>query len=364
MLTKGDDYPLHQTPEPMALSGGNRNFYDRYFFNGYSADGGIFFAAALGIYPQLDIMDAAFCVTIDGKQHNLRASKRMGSERLDLTVGPITVSIVEPLQKLRLTVAGNDSPVTADISFTARHSPIEEPRFIRREGPRLLMDYTRMTQNGDWSGTITVDGQDLNVADCRGTRDRSWGIRQVGAPESQPPPAGALPQFWWLWAPLNFDGHCGFFHSNDDGKGKPWNRRGVVDPIAGEAQEFEPEAIDLSYHSGSRRIRQVQLETGNGTLSITPRTGENAVTFYMSGLGYLHPAWGHGMDHGELEVAHDIIALAPEPAIDMTTIHIQALSDTVLTVDGNEHRGIGVVEQLFIGPHATSGLTGIMDPAP
>ena len=29
MLTKGDEYPLHQTPEPMALSGGNRNFYDR-----------------------------------------------------------------------------------------------------------------------------------------------------------------------------------------------------------------------------------------------------------------------------------------------------------------------------------------------
>ena len=81
MLTKGDDYPLHQTPEPMALSGGNRNFYDRYFFNGYSADGHIFFAAALGIYPQLDIMDAAFCVSIDGKQHNLRASKRMGDRK-------------------------------------------------------------------------------------------------------------------------------------------------------------------------------------------------------------------------------------------------------------------------------------------
>jgi hypothetical protein len=47
----------------------------------------------------------------------------------------------------------------------------------------------------------------------------------------------------------------------------------------------------------------------------------------------------------------------------MTTIHIQALSDAVLTVDGTEHHGIGTVEQLFIGPHAASGLTGIMDPA-
>jgi hypothetical protein len=363
MLTKGDEYPLHQTPEPMALSSGNRNFYDRYFFNGYSADGSIFFAAALGIYPQLDIMDAAFCVSIDGRQHNLRASKRMGSERLDLTVGPITVTIVEPLEKLRLTVAGNDSPVTADILLTARHRPIEEPRFIRREGPRLMMDYTRMTQNGDWSGTITIDGRDIDIAGCRGTRDRSWGIRQVGAAESQPPPAGTFPQFWWLWTPLNFDQHACFFHSNDDGDGMPWNRRGVVDAISGEAREFEPKAIDLSYHSGSRRIKQVALDTGTGQLSITPRTGESARTFYMSGLGYLHPVWGHGMDHGDLEIGYDVITLDPPPAIDMTTIHIQALSDAVLTVGGEEHHGIGVVEQLFIGPHATSGLTGLMDPA-
>ena len=363
MLTKGDDYPLHQTPEPMALSGGNRNFYDRYFFNGYSDDGNIFFAADLGVYPQLDIMDAAFCVSIDGKQHNLRASKRMSSERLDLTVGPITVSIVEPLQKLRLTVAGNDSAITADILFTARHQPIEEPRFIRRDGPRLQMDYTRMTQNGGWSGTITVDGQSIDIGHCLGTRDRSWGIRAIGAAESQPPPAGAFPQFWWLWTPLNFDQHACFFHSNDDGEGAAWNRRGVVDPIGGKAHEFEPEALDLSYHSGSRRIKQVQLDTGSGTLLISPRTGSSARTFYMSGLGYLHPVWGHGMDHGDIEVAHDVITLDPAPAIDMTTIHIQALSDAVLTVDGREHRGVGVVEQLFIGPHVTSGLTGLMDPA-
>ena len=37
MLSKGDDYPIHQTPEPIAYVAGQRNFYDRYFFNGYDA---------------------------------------------------------------------------------------------------------------------------------------------------------------------------------------------------------------------------------------------------------------------------------------------------------------------------------------
>ena len=69
MLTKGDDYPLHQSAEPVAFAGTDRNFYDRYFFNGASRDGRIFFAAAMGIYPALDIIDGAFCVMVDGVQH-------------------------------------------------------------------------------------------------------------------------------------------------------------------------------------------------------------------------------------------------------------------------------------------------------
>ena len=77
MLTKGDDYPLHQTPEPVAYAGTDRNFYDRYFFNGYAPDGSGFFAVALGIYPHLNIADAHFSTIRDGVQYNLHASKEM-----------------------------------------------------------------------------------------------------------------------------------------------------------------------------------------------------------------------------------------------------------------------------------------------
>ena len=36
MITKADDYPIHQLPHPVSEVGTERNFYDRYFFNGYS----------------------------------------------------------------------------------------------------------------------------------------------------------------------------------------------------------------------------------------------------------------------------------------------------------------------------------------
>src|SRR6185295_10953553 len=109
MLTKLDDYPLHQTAEPIAQpSSGDRNFYDRYFFNGYSRDGDLFFAAALGVYPNRRVMDAAFSVVRAGRQWVVRASRLAPTERTETTVGPITVEVVEPLRTLRLGVNDND----------------------------------------------------------------------------------------------------------------------------------------------------------------------------------------------------------------------------------------------------------------
>ena len=81
MLSKADDYPVHQLPEPIATAGSDRNFYDRYFFNGYTPDGDLFFAVALGVYPHLNVMDAAISIIRDGVQHNLRASRLLNSER-------------------------------------------------------------------------------------------------------------------------------------------------------------------------------------------------------------------------------------------------------------------------------------------
>src|ERR1043165_4445090 len=99
MLSKADDYPVHQLPEPIATSGTDRNFYDRYFFNGYTPDGAVFFAVALGVYPHLNVMDAAFSVIRAGVQHNLRASRLLNMERMDTAVGPIAVEVIEPLDR-------------------------------------------------------------------------------------------------------------------------------------------------------------------------------------------------------------------------------------------------------------------------
>ena len=82
MITQADDYPLHQTADWIAFSGTDRNFYDRFFFNGNHTAEYILFATALGVYLQLNVMDASICLSIDGTQYNLRASKKMNMDRL------------------------------------------------------------------------------------------------------------------------------------------------------------------------------------------------------------------------------------------------------------------------------------------
>ena len=194
MLHPLDDLPLHQTAEPLAhVATGDRNAYDRYFFNGYSADGEVFFAAALGVYPNRSVVDAAFSVVRDGVQTSIHASGRLDPRRTT-QVGPIEVQVLEPMRRLRVVVGANEAGIDADVTFAARTEAIEEPRFTVRRGTRVVMDYTRLTQFGTWSGHVAVGDDRVALADLGvlGCRDRSWGVRSVGEREDGARLADAL----------------------------------------------------------------------------------------------------------------------------------------------------------------------------
>lgn len=360
MLTSADDFPIHQTPDPVAFPIGERNFYDRYFFNGYSPDGDLFFAVALGFYPQLGIVDGAFCVVRDGRQHNVRASRHADLlDRMDLSVGPLQVQVEKPLQRLAIQV--DHDVIQASLDFEARCPAIAEPRFTRRVGGRLALDYTRLTQNGSWRGQIAVEGQPEDVEGFLGTRDRSWGIRPVGPPESSQ--TGRVPQFFWLWTPFNFDDFGLLYHLNADEHGRPWNESGAIVPRLDD--ESAPlSAVDLAWDQvesevsladGSRRLRDMTVRMQRGdeqrTVELDPGT-----PFFMSGLGYGHPEWGHGHHRGELDVGYDIYDLSDCDPNDLLYRHVQVLSRARVRETGDV--GQGVIEQLILGDYAPLDLTG------
>ena len=59
MLTPLDDYLAHQTPETFdRVATSDRNFYDRYYFNCHDLTGETFLVVAMGVYPNLGVIDA------------------------------------------------------------------------------------------------------------------------------------------------------------------------------------------------------------------------------------------------------------------------------------------------------------------
>lgn len=372
MLTPFDDYPIHQTPEPIAhTASGDRNHYDRYFFNGYDRDGGFFFAAAMGLYPNRQVIDAAFSVVVDGMQHAVFASGRVPLDRTRTRIGPIAVEVVEPLRTLRVTADAADLGIEADVTFLARTQAIEEPRARSIAGTTLRSDITRLTQWGAWRGTVRAGGTSLDVTPERvfGARDRSWGVRGVGEPPGGAPRTGAG-SFFWLWAPLNFDDHCTHLAFNDDAEGRHIYQSASIIPVLGEGDPAfgHPEAVEhmrdvdvaIEWEPGTRRSRRASL-------SMIPWRGEREVidlepilTFQMLGIGYLHPEWGHGLWKGEHATGSATWKPADLDPLAMHHLHVQQL---VRATRGDE-KGIGVLEQLIIGPHAPSGFTGYRDGAP
>jgi hypothetical protein len=361
VLTPADDYLIHQTPYTMDTVGTtDRNFYDRYFFNGYRRDGEVYFAVAMGQYPNMGVFDCAFATVLNGKERFVRASRALGTDRMDASAGPIRVEIVEPLKKLRITVAKNEWGIEAELMFEARSLPSEEPHFYRRTGGIGVMDYTRMTQHGRWTGTLSIDGQAFNLDDDTwwGSRDHSWGIRGIGGRDPRGAPPTAAPQFFWNWAPVNFDDLCTLYTVSEHADGTPWHESGVILRPYPDAKETDAKvAHELSFTKGTRHISKAKV-------TLTPPTGDPLVLefepqyhFLMQGIGYGEPKWGHGMWVGPNEVTGGEYDLATANALEH--LHVQ----TVCQVTAGQRQGIGIFEHIVLGPYPRYGFMEMMDVA-
>jgi len=360
MITRADEYPIHQTTEPIARAAdGERNFYDRYFFNGYSRDGEVFFAVALGHYPNRKVIDGAFSVVHHGRQFVVRASARAETDRMNTRVGPIAIEVLEPLRTMRVSVQPNPWDISGDLIFTGRVPPLEEPHFLLRHDGHTFMDYTRMTQHVDIRGTLNIAGDTIELAPDRywGARDRSWGIRPVG--ERDPDAVGPL-QFFWLWSPVNFEKLCTHFDVNELADGRRWHTAAALVPIGGGAEEIPSVDYRIDFRPGTRHADHAELYFRRASGEELTVRLDPLYNFSMSGLGYLHPTWGLGMAVGENETTGESWDLADVDPTAPLHWHVQAVCRATL----GRREGIGVLEQLIIGPHSPSGFSDLFDLAP
>jgi len=373
MLSKFDDYPIHQTPEPIAqAASSDLNVYDRYWFNGYSEDGEFYFGIGLGVYPNRGIMDCAFSLVRDGVQHAFHASRRIPAERSETQVGPFRIEILEPMRSCRVVLEPNETGIDCDLLFVPRTACVEEGRQTSRRGGRILMDATRFGQFGSWRGRVRVPDASLEIdpARVRATKDRSWGIRPVGDPAAAGAPPTDLPQVFFLWAPIHWQDRCSYFGVFEDADGHAWHQDGLIVPAYGSPDEIpgveEPDVERMTrvehrivYHKGTRRAESAELE-------LVSRSGERheielepLLCFRMKSIGYMHREWGHGFWKGELAMAGESWRCDDLDPLALENQHIQQ----VVRARMGDREGIGVLEQLCIGPHARYGFKELLDGA-
>jgi hypothetical protein len=363
-LSPLDEFLAHQTSDTFDHVGtSDRNFYDRYYFNMHSSSDELFVITGLGQYPNLGVTDAFITVSIGTEQHTVRSSRELGNDRLDTSVGPLSIEVIEGLRKLRIRCEPNEWGIEADLTFTGSVAALEEPRTFVRQYGRVIQDVTRYAQVGTWEGSLTAAGRTFDVTPdvWKGARDRSWGVRPVGEPEA-PGIRSRQRQdgygFRHDWLPMQFDDHMLKVQIDEDADGnriveeaaRVWN----IDQNKPIEHLGRPE-VDIDYISGTREMRRATVRTTDPEGKPIVVSNTPLRTLYLAaGSGYINDGkWGHGVYQGPLKVegiVHDLSD--PE-----TRRRFAILNETLCRFElATGEVGYGMHENLFRGIHRPTGF--------
>jgi hypothetical protein len=366
-LSPLDDYPVHQIAQPIRyLATSDRNFYDRYYFNCHPGSDELMLIVGLGQYPNLGVTDA-FALARHGDTHRVvRASRELGADRMDTSVGPFRVEVIEGLHRLRVLLEPNEHGLEFDLTWEGVIPAQAEPRHYMRMQDRVIFDSFRLAQTGRWTGRVRSGEQEFTITPdrWRGSRDRSWGTRPVG--ESEPPGIQAKnpPQFYWMYAPMQFDEFSILAIVQEDAAGSRILEEAVrVWPASSgrPTQQLGRPEYRPQYAPGTREVQ-------SATVTFSPPDGEPLQVairpvhpvWLMVGTGYgLEPDWKHGMYQGPDLVVQGVCYDLGRPE---DRARMWGMIDSVALFECSENgttvAGSGLFEYWAFGDHAASGLAG------
>ncbi len=374
MLSKFDDYPIHQTSEPIAhTASSDRCVYDRYWYNGHARDGEYYFGIGMCRYANLGILDCSFSLVVGDTQYAFHGSRRAPEEPSCLQVGPFDLQILEPMGRHRLLIGPNQTGIECDLTFTPRTACIEEGHQSLRNARHIVMQATRLDQFGYWHGVVRYDGKELKVeqGNTFGLKDRSWGIRPVGEPYPGGAPLDEFQAVHFVWAPLHWDDQCTLASLFEDASGFQWHTDQAILPTYSSLADV-PGTTDpngqvwqgivnhsIVNHPGTRQAKTASITMQDRSGESLEITLEPLLLHRMKGLGYQHPVWGHGKWHGELVIDAESWKVGDVDPLALENIHIQQ----VVRARCGDQVGCGVLEQMHIGPHEPLGFKDWFDGA-
>jgi len=302
-------------------------------------------------------------------QTAVHLSDAIDADRLNQHVGGYRLDVVEPLQKLRITLDETEG-IAADLTWDGLFGVVQEQRHVMRSGTKVTLDAQRFAQLGSWSGKLVIDGQEIAIDPKTwiGTRDRSWGIRPIGEPE----PAGrpADPPFegmWWLYVPMAFEDFAIVVIIQEE----PSGFRTVNDCTRiwrdGRIEQLGWPRVKIAYNSGTR------IPTG-AVIEATDAAGKPLRFDVESKLPVpIHVGGGYGGDSDWLHGVWKGEKFTERLTYDMTDPAIIGRSGfgvidhvgrAVCHEGGKASEGWGLFEHGALGRHDPSGFADWLSVAP
>ena len=289
MLTSLDDTLWHQLPTTFDHVGtSDPRFFDRYWFALYAPDGSAAAQITMGAYRNMDVLDGAAVVVYGGKQHNVRVSRPLGAG-MDTKCGPLSVDIIQPLQKFGLHIDAG-AHMRGEITWDGIAPAHEEQPHFKRVRGRVVEDYQRFDQIGTASGWLELEGKRVDVNQWWACRDHSWGVRpRIGVREPVTGEAEPLDERGFTMAFLFFstDAHAGHVLLSKR-EGEPSYTTGVVrDLNSGETLSVKDLQLEATLHAGTRRFQVATLTARlEGGTDFVLRSEAIGSAIAMQGLGY------------------------------------------------------------------------------
>lgn len=317
MLLGIDEYPFHQVTDTFAaVAGSDPTWNDGHYVCVADQGGAVALTSNVRLYANNDVLDGFVCLRHDGRQHNIRVSRRLRPQMEHLGAGPLRLEIVEPLQAVRLVLDGNEHGIALDLTCHTANVPYMGPVEVRRVEGRLISERATYELTGAVEGVVRIGSEEiaLDRATASFFRNHSWGYQPPrGAPKrfGAPVPSKREPGLrqWVLFHlpdAAGSPGHGGFFFIDPSGRAAA-NRGAILH----EDRIVPTTAIEheLHFYDGDRRLRggDVRLIDVEGIVRDYAVTDLGWV--YCQGGGYFggfDDGLGQGVYRGDLHVEGEV----------------------------------------------------------
>ena len=277
-----DEYPFHQFTNTFAAVGGSDPMWnDGHYICVADQGGQVAFTSNLRLYANNDVMDGFVCLRHDGRQYNIRVSRKLRPQMDVLKCGPLSLHIVEPLQTVRLVLEPNEFGISLDITCHSTTVPYLGPAEISRLDGRLLSERITYEQPGAAEGWVRVG--DTHITLDRATtsffRNHSWGYqpgRGGPRPYGAPTPNRRVPGLR-QWVLFHTPDHGGFFFEDPNGRAASGKGAILTDHEIIPVVRLQHE---LEFHPGDRRLK-------SGTFSLTDIDGQQR-DYRIRDLGWVY----------------------------------------------------------------------------